>query len=320
MVKSPELSTIIVSWNVRDLLRTCLQAVLAAGVEQEVIVVDNASGDGTPDMVRREYPQVTLLANRDNRGYTGGNNQAIPISRGRYVLILNPDTRPEPGAIREMLSFMEAHPDAAAVGPRLLWGDGSLQSSRRRFPTLATGLLESTLVQQYWKHNAVLRRYYCDDLPPDRVEAVDWVVGACIMIRRQALDQVGLLDEGYFMYSEEMDWCYRAKRAGWQIYHLPSATVVHYHGKSSEQNVLSRELRFQDSKLRFYAKHHGGWQATLLRLFLISTYAFEAGGLAAKMLVSRYNREGRRARRDLVTAAFRWQLGRLFGYRTGVAR
>ncbi|MCL5026194.1 MAG: glycosyltransferase family 2 protein [Chloroflexi bacterium] len=314
-----DLSVIIVSWNVRDLLRACLQAVVGEPLSQEVIVVDNASTDGTPGMVRDKFPQVQLIASAQNLGFTGGNNLGIRRSRGRYVLILNPDTRPQPGAIPAMLTFMEAHPEAGAVGPELLWADGSVQSSRRRFPTLATGFLESTIVQRYWRDNRVLRRYYCQDMAPREVQAVDWVVGACIMMRRAALDEVGLLDEGYFMYSEELDWCYRAKQAGWQVYHLPQARVMHYHGKSSEQNLLARELRFQDSKLRFYAKHRGRWQAQLLRLFLLSTNALEAGGLSAKMLLSRRNYEGRRARRNLVAAAFRWQLARLLGRDPGVA-
>jgi GT2 family glycosyltransferase len=140
------------------------------------------------------------------------------------------------------------------------------------------------------------------------------------MMRRAALDQVGPFDEEYFMYSDELDWCYRAKRGGWQVYHLPQAKVVHYHGKSSEQNVLAREVRFQDSKLRFFAKHHGPLQACLLRLFLLATYGAEIGALSAKMRVSRYNYEGRGARRDLLVEAYRWQLARLTGRRPGATR
>ena len=308
-----DLSIIIVSWNVCELLRACLEAVLAEPLRQEVLVVDNASSDGTVAMVQERFPQARVIANAENLGFTGGNNQGIRGSRGCYVLILNPDTRPQPGALSAMLALMEAHPDAAAVGPELLWPDGSVQSSRRRFPTLVTGLLESTLMQQYWRDNRVLRRYYCQDLPTDQPQAVDWVVGACIMLRRAALDQVGLFDEGYFMYSDELDWCFRAKRTGWQVYHLPQAKVVHYHGKSSEQNLLARELRFQDSKLRFFGKHYGRWQAQLLRLFLLGTYGVELTALSTKMLVSRHNLAGRRARRDLLAGALRWQLARLVG-------
>ncbi len=315
-----DLSVIIVSWNVRELLALCLEAVLAEPVRQEVIVVDNASTDGTPAMVQERFPVVRLLVNASNLGYTGGNNQGMSQAKGRYILILNPDTRPEPGAIRMMLEFMDSHPEVGAVGPLLLWPDGTVQPSRRRFPSLATGLLESTLVQQFWKDNRVLRHYYCYDLPSGSPQPVDWVVGACLMLRRRAIDQVGLLDEAYFMYSEELDWCYRARRAGWLVYHLPQARVYHYHGKSSEQNPLARELRFQDSKLRFFSRYHGTMQAQFLRLFLLSTYAVEWASLVARMSVSRRNAAGRRARRDLLSKAFRWQCQRLLGRDLGVAR
>jgi N-acetylglucosaminyl-diphospho-decaprenol L-rhamnosyltransferase len=323
--RGPIISAIIVSWNTRDLLRACLQAVLAgpdgAGPDGiEVIVVDNASTDGTPEMVRREFPQVNLVANPDNRGYTGGNNQGFRLARGEYILVLNSDTVPQPGAIRAMSDFLYQHPQAAMVGPRLLWPDGSTQSSRRRFPTMATGLLESTLVQRLWQDNSVIRHYYCHDLPDDTAQPVDWVVGACVMMRKVAIEQVGGFDEDYFMYSEEVDWCFRAKAAGWDVWYTPVAEVTHHHGKSSEQDPLARERRFQDSKIRFLAKHRGRGQAVLVRLFLILTYIVAWIGFSLAVLFSSYNRRDRQVWRKALAGSFRWQISRLVGRAPGPVR
>lgn len=240
MDDSSSISVVIVSWNVRDLLRQCLQAVLAQTGRHQVIVVDNASTDGTLEMLRADFPEILIVANRENRGYTGGNNQGFQLASGKYILVLNPDTRLQPGAIVTMQAFLEGHPAVAVVGPRLLWPDGSVQSSRRRFPTLMIDLLENAVVQRFWAVNVVLNRYYCNDLPNDVPQPVDWVVGACIMLRREVVEQIGGFDEGYFMYSEEADWCFRAKAAGWEVWHLPEAAIIHYHGKSSEQNLLAR--------------------------------------------------------------------------------
>jgi hypothetical protein len=310
---SSSISVVIVSWNVRDLLRQCLQAVLAQTGRHQVIVVDNASTDGTLEMLRADFPEILIVANRENRGYTGGNNQGFQLASGKYILVLNPDTRLQPGAIVTMQAFLEGHPAVAVVGPRLLWPDGSVQSSRRRFPTLMIDLLENAVVQRFWAVNVVLNRYYCNDLPNDVPQPVDWVVGACIMLRREVVEQIGGFDEGYFMYSEEADWCFRAKAAGWEVWHLPEAAIIHYHGKSSEQNLLARENRFQDSRARFLAKHRGRWQAVIFRLFLMATYAIELAGLWAASILSSRNRAGKRARLQLLGGALLWQAGAILG-------
>ncbi len=273
-----DLSIIIVSWNVRDLLRRCLASVYAAWPAErplEVIVVDNGSGDGSVEMVRREFPNVQLIVNQDNLGFTRANNQGISASRGRYVLLLNPDTEVLDGALTTMVEYLDAHPRVGVVGPRLLYPDGCVQSSRRRFPTLATAFLESTILHQWFPDNRAARYYHMLDQPDDRVQVVDWLVGACLMVRRQAIYEVGYLDEGFFMYSEELDWCRRIKERGWEVVYLPTARVVHYEGKSSEQVIPARHLHFQRSKVRYFRKHHGRWQAEVLRLFLLATYVYQ---------------------------------------------
>jgi len=283
-----DLSIIIVSWNVRELLRRCLASIYAGWPAErplEVIVVDNASSDGSVEMVRREFPQVQLIANQDNRGFTRANNQGIAASRGRYVLLLNPDTEVLDDALTVMVAYMEAHPKVGVVGPKLLYPDGSVQSSRRRFPTLATAFLESTILHQWFPDNPAARRYHVLDQPDDRVQPVDWVVGACLMVRRQAIEAAGLLDEGFFMYSEELDWCRRIKERGWEVVYLPDARVVHHGGKSSEQVVPARHLHFQRSKVRYFRKHHGFWQAEAVRWFLLLTYVYQIVEEGLKWLV-----------------------------------
>ncbi len=279
-----DLSIVIVNWNVRDLLRRCLHSILAdlqthrfADLQTcrfEIIVVDNASTDGSVEMVRREFPQVRLIANEVNLGYTGGNNRGIAASQGRYILLLNPDTEVVGDALPTMVAYMDAHPDVGALGPQLLNPDGSVQSSRRRFPTLGTALVESTVIQQWWPDNRILRRYYVQDRPDDAISEVDWVTGACILLRRQAVEQVGPLDDAFFMYSEELDWCRRARDAGWKVVYLPTARVIHHEGKSSEQVMPLRHVRFQRSKIHYFRKHHGRWAGTLLHAFLLLNYAY----------------------------------------------
>lgn len=304
---APDLSIIIVSWNVRDLLRACL-ASLAAGAAAaaerpsltvEVIVVDNASADGSAAMVAAEFPAVQLIANPENRGFTGGNNQGLALAHGRYVLFLNPDTVVSPGALSTMVAYMEAHPKVGALGPRLRYGDGSLQSSARRFPTLATALLESTPLAWHWPENRWARAYRMEDeglkiedsrlkiqIAPEMAanlqssifnvaSPVDWVVGAALLTRRAVLDEIGGFDEGYFMYSEELDWCRRAALAGWQTVYLPAAEIIHYEGKSSEQVVAARHIRFHRSRVRYFRKFHGRAAAETVRLAVLGMFAVE---------------------------------------------
>ncbi len=287
-----DLSIVIVSWNVRDLLRRCLNSFSATallpapeGLRCEVFVVDNASRDGSAEMVRTEFPQVTLIQNTENVGFTRGNNQALARATGRYMLLLNPDTEVVGDALATMADYMDAHPQVGVLGPQLVYPDGSIQSSRRRFPTLATMFVESTVLQRLFGHSSLVRRYYMLDKAHDAIQEVDWMVGACLMARREAVQSVGLLDERFFMYSEEMDWCLRIKRQGWQVVYLPTARVVHHEARSSEQVLAAQHIHFQSSKVAYAAKHFGSRQAEALRLFLLATYAYLIAEEGAKWLL-----------------------------------
>ncbi|MGQ9599750.1 MAG: glycosyltransferase family 2 protein [Anaerolineae bacterium] len=284
-----DLTVIIVSWNVRDLLRRCLRSIrdsaLTSDLQFEIVVVDNASSDGSPEMIAAEFPDVRLVANAENRGFTAANNQGLALSQGRFLLLLNPDTEVVGDALPTMVRYMEAHPEVGAVGPQLRYPDGSLQSSRRRFPTFATALVESTVIQEWWTDNRFLHRYYMADTPDDVIQPVDWIVGACLMVRREVYERVGGLDERFFMYSEELDWCRRIKSAGWTVVYLPDAVVVHHEGKSSEQAVAARHIYFHSSKVRYFSKHHGRFQGEILRWFLLTTYVYQLAREGVKWLV-----------------------------------
>jgi GT2 family glycosyltransferase len=225
----------------------------------------------------------------------------VAESSGRYLLILNPDTELVGDALATMVRYLDEHPAVGALGPALHYPDGRLQSSRRRFPTPATAFCESTLLHQWFPNNRIARRYHMADLPAGVPQPVDWLVGAALMIRREAWQQVGPLDEGFFMYFEELDWCRRCRMAGWEIHYLPAAEVIHYEGKSSEQVVTARIVRFQRSKLRYFGKYYGAGWALVIRLFLVGTFAFQLCEEALKWLAG----HKRALRRERVAAYWR---------------
>lgn len=281
------ISIVIVNWNVKPLLRDCLQSVFASEIDTapEVIVVDNASADGSAEMVRAEFPQVTLIASAENLGFSGGNNLGMAHARGEFAFLLNPDTTLPPDALRRLRDYLRENPSVGVVGPQLLWADGAVQSSRRRFPTPASMVWESTLLERWFPRNPFARRYRFEDTPPDRAMPVDWLVGAALFFRREIWTQVGGLDETFFMYFEETDWCRRVANAGWAIHYLPAAKVVHFEGQSSGQVLSARAIRFQRSKIRYAEKWLGAGTARCVRGFLRATVMLEWGIEAAKWLI-----------------------------------
>ena len=262
-------SIIIVSWNVRDLLDKCLASLYKAAVEQdspliEIIVVDSASEDGSMDMVRRKYPQALILPQKENIGFTRGNNIGLAHARAPYFLLLNPDTELGDDALLQMLDYMDQHPDVGILGPHTLNTDGSHQSTRRRFPTLMTGLFESAWLSAY-APASVETRYRMLDTADDAILEADWVQGSAMMARRELYAAIGGLDEGFVMYSEELDWCKRAKAAGWKVVYHGQALITHHGGKSSQQAVAFQQIQFHTSKLRYFRKHHGYGHYLILR-------------------------------------------------------
>jgi len=281
-----DLTIVVVSWNVRDLLRGCLASIDRGrgDLALQVIVVDSASTDSSAEMVAAEFPWVELIASAENVGFPAGNNLGLVRARGRHVFLLNPDTEVIGDALSTLVAYLDAHPDVGVVGPQLLNADGTVQSSRRRFPTLATAFFESTWLERLAPRR-LLDRYYVLDRPDGETSDVDWVVGAALMVRQSVVQQVGPLDAAYFMYSEELDWCRRIRDAGWRVVYLPAAQVVHHYGKSSEQAVTARHINFQRAKLRYFRKYHGWLVCAVLRLYLLAGYLVQIGVEGAKGLL-----------------------------------
>ena len=266
-----DVSAIIVNWNTKNLLHACLTSLQddATAVRVETIVVDNGSRDGSAQMVARDFPGVQLLVNARNMGFAAATNRGMKQARGRYVLLLNSDAVVLPGAIQEMVRYMDAHPHVGAVGPRLRNGDRSPQSSMRDFPHLdrdALAILEmerwplvGRIIWRYSRHTSL----YGSDHSTTR--DVDWVVGACLLLRREAIEHVGSLDEGYFFFAEEMDLCWRLRQHGWPIVFLASAEIVHLGGQSAARVPAARLTWHYAGLLRFYGRHRTPAHCTVLR-------------------------------------------------------
>jgi hypothetical protein len=260
-----DLSVVIVSWNTRELLRRCLQSLERelVGIDAEVFVVDNNSWDGSPDMVADEFPWVNLVRNKTNRGFAAANNQAIRFSEGRRILLLNPDTEVHPNAIRTLLEFLDDHPAAGVVAPQLLNSDGSVQRSCRAFPTFESMLYELIGLSRLFPNQTRFRQYKMLDFDHSYEREVDQPEGACLLVRREVIESIGMLDEGYFMLFEEVDWCYMIKEAGWEIWFTPTAQVVHHHGQSIKQVKVKMIFCSHRGLYRFWRKHYAGELALL---------------------------------------------------------
>jgi hypothetical protein len=254
-----DLSVIIVSWNTRDLLDRCLRQLYraAAGLAIEVFVVDNASHDGSQELVRERYPQAMLLANDTNLGFVRANNQALPQAGGEFVLLLNSDAFLDPDALQMLVDFMRAHPRAGAAGPRLRYPDGALQRSCTAFPTLWHELCLMLQLDRLFPSSPIFASYWYAGWQYDTVREVDSIMGACLLVRNTAMQQIGILDEDYVMYSEEVDWCYRIQQAGWQNYLVPAATAEHIWGGSTGPVRVEAFVQFFRSRLTFFRKHRG---------------------------------------------------------------
>jgi len=272
----PHLAVVIVSWNVRGLLVACLRSLFAdvgrLDLETQVWVVDNASSDGTPEIVAQAFPNVRLVANQENLGFAAGNNLALreiskldpPVKR---VWLLNPDTEVLPGAAAKLLSALDSHPRVGVVGPKLLYPDGSLQQSAFRFPGLGQ------LAFELFPHPARLYetplngRYPCRLYERKTPFAVDHPLGASMLVRAEVVAQVGLMDEDYRMYCEEIDWCWRIRKAGWRALCVPTAQVIHHAGQSTVQVPIPSFTNLWVSRARLYAAHHSRpawWLARVL--------------------------------------------------------
>lgn len=302
--RQPRISFVIVNWNTRDLVLACIESIRQnAPGEHEIVVVDNASSDGSAAAVRSLFPAVTLIENAENLGYARANNQAIRVAAGEYVCLINSDAVLTPGAAALAVAFMDETPRAGLCGVQLLNEDGSRQNSIANMPTLLTELTNKSLLRR-------LRpaRYPGKEHPfPGPVE-VESVIGACMFVRAAAIREAGLLDERYFFFLEETDWCQGMRNAGFRVYHLPGVRVVHYQGRSARKVRVRARIEYWRSRYLFFAKHRGRPTCAALRAGLLARLSVDlavtlAGNLLTLFLVPRL-----RAKLRLTLALAAWHL------------
>lgn len=266
------LSIIIVNWNTREHLRACLRSIFSysPGEPFEVWVVDNASSDGSVQMVREEFPQVHLIANTQNLGYGRANNQALRQARGEFALILNSDVEVMPGALQALIDFMRQHPDAHAAGGQLILPDGRVQFSCSDRLTLWAVFCEQSLLAKAFPRSRLFGGYTLSWWSYDSVREVEQVVGACLMLRRQPDGSFPLFDERYFMYAEDTELCHRIRQAGGRIYYVPHARFKHHLGASSEQESVRTEMvkAYNRSRILFFREVYGVWSVPIYRLLI----------------------------------------------------
>lgn len=284
-----DLGIVIVNWNTRDLLRECLRTVYASigDFRYRVVVVDNASSDASAEMVRTEFPQAHLIASDENLGYPKGNNiglralgyhdDHVAADAPRYALLLNPDTEVPPSALHDMVRFMDGRPDVGAAGPKLVLPDGSLDKAcRRGFPTPLISIYHYMGLAKLFPKNRTFGRYNMTFLDEDVETEVDSVVGAYMQVRREAIAQVGLLDETFFMYGEDLDWAFRIKSQGWKILYHPAVTVKHVKRAASRQSRRA-QTEFWRAMLIFYRKHYRATTPWWLHSLVMTGLALKGG-------------------------------------------
>lgn len=260
------LSIIIVNWNTRELLKKCLTSIYTYPPEEdfEIWVIDNASTDGSSHMVKQDFPAVRLIENKHNPGFAQANNQGIRQSRAEFVLLLNPDTEILPGALTTLVEFMKTTPKAGASGARVLNPDKSLQTSCYPFPTLLREFWRLFHMDLFWPLGVYdMHRW------PFANRKVDVLLGACLLVRMEVLEDIGLMSEDYFMYTEEVDLCYRIAKSNWDNYWVPKARIIHYGGQSTRQVSRQMFIHLYKSKVLYFKKHHGPASAFIYKLILL---------------------------------------------------
>ena len=254
-----DISLIIVPRNGEQLLRDCLESLPCAceGIAWEAIVVDNGSTDGSSEMVEKEFPEARLVRNTENLGFTRANNQGIEIAGGRYLVLLNNDTKSQPESFTKAVRYLDENADVGAAGLKLLNADMTRQLSCRRFPTFQQALFNRySLLTRLFPNNSYSANYLMTDIDDDKIHDVDWVSGACLIFRRDVLDAIGGLDERFFMYSEDVDYCLRVWQAGFRVIYLPISNVIHYIGQTSAKYPFMPILTRHRSMYKFYKKHY----------------------------------------------------------------
>ena len=283
-----KLSVIIVNYNVRAYLEQCLRTVFTAleSLEGEVFVVDNLSTDGSVEMVREKFPQVKLIANQENVGFSRANNQAIRIAKGDHVLLLNPDTVVGEDVFRKVVAFMDAHPKVGGLGVKMIDGTGRfLPESKRGLPTPQVAFFKIIGLTRFFPRSRVFGRYHLGHLPENEAAPIEILSGACMFLRRKTLDEVGLLDESFFMYGEDIDLSYRITLGGYENWYFPDARIIHYKGESTKKSSVNYVFVFYNAMAIFAQKHFTRRHAGIFPLLITgSIYLSAAAAIAARFL------------------------------------
>lgn len=268
-----DVSIIIVNWNTKRLLRDCLSSVYehTGEVDYEIIVIDNASTDGSAGMVKNDFTQVILIENSENRGFAAANNQGMAVAKGRYVLLLNSDTVVLDNSIANTVLFADENPQAAVTGCRVLNPDRTLQRTCFMFPSILNMLLSSTYLYKLFPKNRFFGREQMTWWDRSDVRNVDVVTGCFMLVRREAIEQVGMMDEQFFMYGEETDWCYRFWKKEWTVMFAPVGEIIHFGGQSAAKKPVAMIVQLRLSILKFIKKHYG-WPAYLIARFLVALF------------------------------------------------
>ena len=268
-----DVSVIIVNWNTKELLRDCLSSVYehAGDIDYEIIVIDNASIDGSAEMVKNNFQQVILMENSYNRGFATANNQGMAVAKGRYMLLLNSDTVVLDNAIANIVNFADENPQIAVTGCRVLNPDRTLQRTCFMFPSVLNMLLSSTYLYKLFPKNRFFGREQMTWWNRNDVRQVDVVTGCFMLVRREAIDQVGMMDEQFFMYGEETDWCYRFREKGWKVMFAPVGQIIHFGGQSTAQKPVAMIVQLRLSILKFMKKHYSR-SAYLIARFLVALF------------------------------------------------
>ncbi len=287
-----DLSVIVVSWNTCSILRQCLKSIYKQirDIVFEVIVIDNASTDGSVEMIRSEFPGVTLIVNDTNRGFAAANNQGIYVAQGRYILLLNSDTIVLDHAIDKVVAFADVHSEAAVVGCRVLNQDRTLQPTCFMFPCILNMLLSTTYLYKLFPKSKFFGRERMTWWDRKDTREVDVLTGCFMLVRQKAIEQVGLMDEQFFMYGEETDWCYRFKQAGWKVMFAPVAEIVHIGGASTDRMTGDMTLQLRGSVLRFIDKYHSKGRYVLACILTGMFFALRIPFWLIRILASPKNR------------------------------
>ncbi|HER07280.1 MAG TPA: glycosyltransferase family 2 protein, partial [Bacteroides sp.] len=288
-----DLSVVIVNYNVKHFLEQCLHSVRRAmeGLEGEVFVVDNNSVDGSVSEIRHKFPEAEIIENNENVGFSRANNQAIRKARGRYVLLLNPDTVVEEDTFRKCVEFMDSHPDAGALGVKMIDGKGEfLPESKRSLPTPEVSFYKMFGLSSLFPRSRRFGKYHLGYLDRDEIHRVDVLAGAFMFIRRETLDKTGLLDESFFMYGEDIDLSYRITRAGYKNYYFPETTIIHYKGESTRKGSLNYVRMFYQAMIIFAGKHFTSRRARTFRILINLAIYFRAALSVARRFLGKIYR------------------------------